>query len=136
MLTMTEDTTPGIHDTLFAACDPRRYELLGVQGYHASCAENLVKGLSRHGDVVDLGTLGGKEFNGTHPGPLNLFMNIEVEKVSEGGGMKAAPPTAEPGSYVVLRAEMDVVVVMSACPMDIVPVNGEGEKGVEWEVLD
>ena len=32
MLSFVEDTSGGIHDTLIAACDARRYELLGVVG--------------------------------------------------------------------------------------------------------
>ena len=35
ILTLIEDTAGGIHDTLFAACDRWRYELLGAKGYHA-----------------------------------------------------------------------------------------------------
>ena len=34
ILTITEDTTPGVHDTLNAACDVHRYHLLGYEGYH------------------------------------------------------------------------------------------------------
>jgi uncharacterized protein YcgI (DUF1989 family) len=30
---------------------------------------------------------------------------------------------AKPGQYVVFRAEMDTVVVFSACPQDLLPVN-------------
>jgi uncharacterized protein YcgI (DUF1989 family) len=32
VLTVVEDTTPGVHDTFMAACDRKRYELLGVRG--------------------------------------------------------------------------------------------------------
>src|SRR3979490_1736291 len=41
ILTLIEDTSGGIHDTLFAACDRWRYELLGAQGYHDNCSDNL-----------------------------------------------------------------------------------------------
>ena len=34
------------------------------------------------------------------------------------------PPVSPPGSHVTLRAEMDVVVILSACPQDMVPTNG------------
>ena len=34
MLSLVEDTTPGVHDMLMAACDVYRYELLGAIGYH------------------------------------------------------------------------------------------------------
>ena len=33
-------------------------------------------------------------------------------------------PVSTPGSYVRLRAEMDLIVAFSACPQDILPVNG------------
>lgn len=45
MLTVVEDTTGGIHDTLIAACDKWRYEELGATGHHDNCADNLVEGL-------------------------------------------------------------------------------------------
>jgi hypothetical protein len=38
---------------------------------------------------------------------------------------------SKPGDYVVLRAEMDVVMAFSACPQDILPINGVGCKPVE-----
>src|SRR5262245_54987388 len=41
ILSFLEDTSGGIHDTLIAACDAQRYELLGVRGHHDSCADNL-----------------------------------------------------------------------------------------------
>jgi uncharacterized protein len=43
---------------------------------------------------------------------------------SEGGELALLPPESGPGDHVVLRAERDVVVVLSACPQDIVPING------------
>ena len=46
MLTIMEDTTEGIHDTLIAACDKQRYEELGGGSEHRNCADNLVEGLS------------------------------------------------------------------------------------------
>ncbi len=45
MLTVVEDTSPGTHDMLMSACDPRRYEILGHEGYHKSCAENLCRAM-------------------------------------------------------------------------------------------
>jgi len=49
ILTVTEDTTPGIHDTLIAACDKQRYEELGGGSEHRNCGDNLVEGLGAIG---------------------------------------------------------------------------------------
>ncbi len=46
ILTLVEDTTAGLHDTLLAACDRYRYELLGCVGYHANCTDNLAAAMS------------------------------------------------------------------------------------------
>jgi len=109
LLTMTEDTSPGRHDTLRAACDPVRYKLLGRDN-HASCAVNLVEALQALG------------LKAPHsPCPLNMFENCPV---AEDGSLVVVPPPVQAGQYVVLRAEMDTVVVFSACPMDIFPTNG------------
>jgi uncharacterized protein YcgI (DUF1989 family) len=49
-------------------------------------------------------------------------MNIPWD---EAGGLRFAAPTQRlPGSYVVFRAEMDLVIAFSACPQDVLPING------------
>jgi uncharacterized protein len=44
MLCVTEDTFPGIHDTLLCACNRYLYEQLGCVDYHRSCEDNLHEG--------------------------------------------------------------------------------------------
>lgn len=111
MLTLVEDTSPGIHDALLPACSPEIYRELGCLGWHASCEENLHAALRE----VDLSV----PFT---PGPLNLFMNVPIEETA--GTLDRQPPTSRPGDQVVLRAEMELWVVFSACPQDVTPING------------
>ena len=111
ILRLVEDTSGGIHDTLVAACDRWRYELLGCPTYHDNCTGNLAAALSE---------LGLKPPE-TRITSLNLFMNIPVV---DGNAIDVLPPVSTPGSYVTLRAEMDCLVVFSACPQDMVPING------------
>jgi len=118
ILTLTEDTSGGVHDTLIAACDRWRYAFLGVQGHHDNCTDNLFAAMA------DLGLKPSEV-----PSPLNLFMNIPW--TAEGALEFAAPPRPVPGGHVRLRAEMDVVIVFSACPQDILPINGVAGKPVE-----
>jgi len=40
------------------------------------------------------------------------------------GYLEILPPVARKGNQVSLRAERDLVLVLSACPMDIAPTNG------------
>ncbi|MBV8735657.1 MAG: urea carboxylase-associated family protein [Alphaproteobacteria bacterium] len=110
ILTVLEDTSGGIHDTLFAACDRWRYELLGCEGYHDNCTDNLAAALAELG-------LAPPEV----PAPLNLFMNIPV---IDGNRVEVRPPVSTPGSHIALRAEIDCVLAFSACPQDLLPVNG------------
>lgn len=70
------------------------------------------------------------------PAPLNLFMNIPVGK---GNSLSFEPTVSRAGDYVELKALVDeVVVVMSCCPQDKVPINGVGmdPKGVEYVVIE
>ena len=117
ILTLIEDTSPGIHDTLLAACDVHRYRLLGCEEGHANCTDNLHMALAEIAFTAQ-----------ETPSPLNLWMNIPV---LEGGAIDYLPPVSKPGDYVILRAEMDAVVAFSACPQDMVPVNGEACVPVE-----
>jgi hypothetical protein len=123
ILTLVEDNSGGIHDTLFAACDRWRYELLGCKGYHDNCADNLAAALAALGLAAP-----------ETPAPLNLFMNIPVV---DGNRVEVRPPVSTPGSWVTLRAELDCVVAFSACPQDLVPVNGAAMRPTEahFEVL-
>lgn len=43
VLTLTEDTTPGTHDMVFAACDAERYRQMGFDGFHDNCSDNMHK---------------------------------------------------------------------------------------------
>ena len=117
ILTILEDTSSGIHDTLLAACDRYRYELLGCTDYHDNCTDNLRQALAELGltppDV---------------PSPLNLFMNIPW---TADGALALEPPKSTPNSYIRLRAEMDLVIAFSACPMDLLPINGVDGKPTE-----
>ena len=123
ILHFVEDTSPGIHDTLMAACDSYRYGLLNCTEYHDNCADNLFAAMRQIG-------LKAPEC----PSPLNLWMNIPV---GEGGTTSFQAPVSRPGDHVVFQAEMDCVVAMSACPQDILPVNGEACRPTEahYQVL-
>ncbi len=67
ILTLVEDTSPGIHDTLMAACDIWRYRNLGCTGYHDNCRDNLFAAMAGLGLTPP-----------ECPSPLNLWMNIPV----------------------------------------------------------
>lgn len=112
IVSLLADTSPGVHDTLIAACDVHRYHQLGHVGYHDNCTDNLRMALRAIG-LTPVAI----------PCPLNLWMNTPVRN---DGSISWLPPVSSPGDRVEIRAAMDCVIVISACPMDILPINGEG----------
>lgn len=110
ILHFEEDTSGGPHDTLMAACDDYRFGLLGCTEYHDNCTDNLFAAMRRIGVSIS-----------ECPSPLNLWMNIPVD---ERGNTQWGEPTSAAEDYVILRAMMDCIVAMSACPQDILPING------------
>jgi uncharacterized protein YcgI (DUF1989 family) len=111
IVTLLEDTTPGVHDMCVASCDRYRYEQLGCKEYHDNCTDNLVAGLKELGlEPLEI------------PCPFNIFQNTPFDPVS--GEIQFLPPVAKPGQYVTLRADMDLVIAFSACPQDMLPTNG------------
>ncbi|RWA97844.1 urea carboxylase-associated family protein [Mesorhizobium sp.] len=117
LLTFEFDDSPGVHDTVIAACDLYRYRLLGVTEYHDNCTDNLRMAMLAIG-------LRASEI----PSPLNLWMNTPVRA---DGSIAWLPTVSKAGDRVEFRAKMDLVVVMSACPQDMVPINGENNMPVE-----
>lgn len=110
MLTVIEDTSPGRHDTLLCPCNPAIYRELGAGADHRSCTGNLHEALGQVDLVLPF-----------TPASLNIFMNVPV---AADGSVDRLPPRSRAGDHVLLRAEMDLTIVFSACPQDITPING------------
>jgi len=97
--------------------------LLGCTEYHDNCTDNLAAAL------YELGLKPPET-----PSPLNLFMNIPWED----GDLTFAAPVSKEGDYVLFEANLDVIVAFSACPQDILPINGEARAPTEahFQILD
>ncbi len=110
LIEIVEDTSPGVHDILIACCDLPRYQQLGASEYHDNCADNFKMSLLAIDEQI------------IHvPSPFNIWMNIPV---AASGEFEWKPPVSSPGDQIVLKAHEDCIVVMSACPQDMTPVNG------------
>lgn len=108
MMVMLEDTC-GRHDTLYPACDAQSYLTdYGIED-HPSCRDGLASVLRHHRiDYDDI------------PDPVHWFMNIGLR---QRGRLELREPLTERGDYVLLRATMDLIVGVAACPQDQNPVN-------------
>ncbi|CAN9280934.1 unnamed protein product [Alternaria alternata] len=138
IVTLIEDTSPGGHDTLTAACDANQYASLGVDkpAEHGSCAENLVLALKEINETAGLKgpkAVGADISVNIAPTPLHLFMNAPLQSEgsdqTDGAGTKGVTlrvdePKGKKRCFVRFRAERDVVIVFSACPMDVGKQNG------------
>ena len=112
MLTIVEDTC-GRHDTLGGACSAEsntvRYAL--EKRHMHSCRDNFLLALA-HSDYG----LTKRDL----PSNINFFMNVPV---TPEGGLQFADGISAAGRYVQLRAQMDVLVLISNCPQLNNPCN-------------
>jgi uncharacterized protein YcgI (DUF1989 family) len=91
------------HDFLYASCSLEMYRMqYSVTGYHANCLDNLRAALRELGLEPD-----------SLPTAFNFFMNVEI---LADGRLKILPPKCRKGDSMVLRAEMDLAIAVSACP--------------------
>jgi uncharacterized protein YcgI (DUF1989 family) len=105
MFTIVADTV-GRHDFLYTPCSRETFTLIYKhQGAHPSCLDNLARSLASFGIVPD-----------AIPTTFNIFMNVEV---APDGRVSVRPPRSKPGDYIELRAEMDLVVGLTACSAEI-----------------
>lgn len=123
MLLLEEDSSICKHDMLFACCDPWLYKHYGCAPGHRNCRDNFREALFAAGYDSHL-----------VPNPLNLWMNVPV---ADSERLSLIDPVSKPGDHVLLRGLMDCVVVLSACPMDVMPVNGPDRtpKAVHCEII-
>jgi uncharacterized protein YcgI (DUF1989 family) len=119
MFTILEDRV-GKHDFLLTPCSPETFEILyeGHEGYHPSCFENLTKNLERFGIADD-----------DIPTTFNAFMNVDILPTGE---LRIGPPLSKPGDFLDLRAEMDLVVGVTACSAE--KSNNHSFKPIDLEV--
>jgi hypothetical protein len=122
IVTITADTSPGIHDTLHAACSADSNVFYGAPADHPNCEDNLRGVMAERG--LDLASV---------PCPWNLF---EHALVASDGSLSDEPSAAQSGDYVELRAEMDIVLVCSACPSTVGDISGGEPRGAAIEILD
>ena len=102
ILTIVEDTSPGIHDSFMACCDQKRYERLGVKGYHRNCFDNMLESVNDLGFVIPNPTLAS----------LNVFMNIAV--LEDGISLATRPVETKPGDFITFRAVLDCFIPLSS----------------------
>ena len=105
MWTILEDTV-GRHDFLLTPCSPETFSILyKTTGHHPSCFENLSRGLAPFGIEPD-----------AIPTSFNVFMNVDV---LPSGELRILPPRSRRGDRIVLRAEMDMIVGVTACSAEL-----------------
>lgn len=108
LVEVVQDTV-GRHDMFLTACSPKFYQDSGYFG-HISCTENFNQVLKKY-----------------HVAPrsawpaINFFYNTQIEPC---GTISMDEPWSQPGDYVLLRAQKDLLCASSACPDDIDPSNG------------
>jgi urea carboxylase-associated protein 1 len=126
MLTIVADTV-GRHDTLGGACATEsntvRYDL-EKRTMHA-CRDSWMLA------VAERSEFGLTKRDITHN--INFFMNVPV---TADGGLNFADGLSAPGKYVELRAEMDVIVLISNCPQLNNPCNAYNPTSVEILIWD
>lgn len=105
MFTLLEDKV-GRHDFLLTPCSSETFQIIyGNHAPHPSCFGNLSKNLAPLGILPD-----------EIPTTFNVFMNVLV---APDGKLTIGPPTSKAGDYIDLRAEMDLIVGVTACSAEM-----------------
>jgi uncharacterized protein YcgI (DUF1989 family) len=121
MLEIIEDNV-GRHDFLLTPCSADTFRLLydDLQP-HRGCFGNLASALEPYGIVPD-----------RIPSAFNCFMNVPVN--GETGELKVLPPLSKAGDRIVFRAEMDLIIGLTACSAP--DSNGGSFKPINFHVAD
>ena len=120
MFTLLEDKV-GRHDFLLTPCSPQTFQIIyGNHDPHPSCFMNLVQNLAPLGILPD-----------DIPTTFNVFMNVLV---APSGELTIGPPTSRAGDYLDLRAEMDLIIGVTACSAEM--SNNNSFKPIDVEVYE
>ncbi len=111
MITLIADTC-GYHDTCAGACscESNTVRFGHETRFMHACRENFLAELGKYG-------MGKRDLVSN----VNFFMNVPIRPDGE---LTVDDGVSEPGGYVELRAEMDVLALISNCPQVNNPCNG------------
>ena len=102
MFSIIEDTV-GIHDFLLTPCSAETFKILyGHDEPHHGCFGNLCMTLQQFG-------IGPDNIHIT----FNVFMNVDINSAT--GVLSVSPPTSKAGDYIIIEAQMDLIVGLTAC---------------------
>ena len=121
MFTIIEDTV-GTHDFLLTPCSAETFRIIyGHQEPHHGCFGNLCAALEPFGIEPD------------HiPTTFNVFMNVTVDGIT--GKVAVLPPKSSAGDFIVIEAEMDLIVALTACSAEM--SNNYSFKPIGYTQLD
>ena len=108
LFTVSEDTC-GFHDTIGGCCSSALNRRRYGKPDDPNCRANFLAQLARYG-------MGPRDMAAN----VNFFMYVPV---GANGAMAMGPSISKPGDFVELRAETDVLAVISNCPQMNNPVN-------------
>lgn len=121
MFTMVEDTV-GRHDFLLTPCSRDTFRIIyGHEHPHRGCFGNLVESLEPYGITPD-----------QIPVCFNIFMNVVVD--GESGKIAVKPPRSKAGDHVIIEAQMDLIVGMTACSAGM--SNNYSFKPIGYQLLE
>ena len=96
----------GRHDFLLTPCSRETFQIIyNNHEYHPSCFENLSRALQHYGIAPD-----------SIPTTFNIFMNVAIAR---DGTLRVLPPISRAGDRITLRAEMDLIVGLTACSAEL-----------------
>lgn len=102
MLRIVEDTV-GRHDFLLTPCSKDTFRIIyGDEHPHRGCFGNLTEALEPYGVTPD-----------QIPTAFNIFMNVTVDPATS--ALTVEPPLSKAGDHILLEAEMDLIVALTAC---------------------
>ena len=118
MFTIVADDV-GRHDFLLTPCSPETFQIIYKNDApHPSCFNNLATHLAPFGIAPD-----------AIPTTFNIFMNVEV---AANGELKILPPRSKAGESITLRAEMDLIIGLTACSAEM--SNNYSFKPIAFEI--
>lgn len=119
MFTIVEDVV-GRHDFLLTPCSAETFQIIyGHEKPHRGCFGNLAEALAPYGINAD-----------QLPVSFNIFMNVTVD--GNTGKIDVLPPKSKAGGYIIIKAEMDLIVGLTACSAEM--SNNYSFKEIGWHI--